>query len=404
MKNVISKGRHVLGKLSRSCDKRAPRNCEAALTWELRDDGGKLEFSACGEVWNHLKTDIVRGGQCVDDLAALFPRDKLAQRIRETWEAWHLNGMNAGTPAQSACLARAEAEAVAKLRDDPNAPRGCFYDDYPAPGPREKLNFYVAGDYLTGEKGAGHYGWACHVLKAAGLYEVPVTDELRASALGGLPEDATVYRYGSRWLHRDIPAETVALIKRGFRNDETETADPGEAGEPDRDLIAEAGLTVCSRFVPWSQSRNSKDKEPSLNWRVAVYCNGRHVLDADYMKGSAHCPVHANAQFKRAAGKHDMRDAVREECERGKAVKRAFSVGGFIYGDAIMPTLREVLSALLLDASAIDHSFPDWCAEYGYDADSMKARAMYDSCLSYGVALRGAVGPAMFEQLKEGNA
>lgn len=368
MKTIIAKGRHVLGKLSRNCDKTAPRNCEAALTWELRDNAGKLEFSACGEVWNPLKTDIVRGGQCVGELAAMFPRDVIAQRIAATHAAYHLNTMNAGTPEQSA--------HVATLPDD------------------------VRRDYTK----------VCEALDAAGLLTVPVTSDLRASALGGLPDDATVYRYGSRWLYAAIPADVVELVKRGFQDAPgagavEHAADPTEAGDDDRDLIAEAGLTVASVFVPWSQSRNKGERSPSLNWRVTLQCKGRDVLTCDYSAGSAHCPINKNAQFKRTASPRDLAAAVREECERGKAIKRAFSIGGYIYGDAIKPDARDVIRSLLLDASALDAgSFSDWCADYGFSDDSMSARKSYDECIAHAVAFRAAVGPAMFAALVEGNA
>lgn len=45
-----------------------------------------------------------------------------------------------------------------------------------------------------------HYAWACEWLKRCGLYEVPVTDEMRAQATGGIPDNVTAYRYGTRWL------------------------------------------------------------------------------------------------------------------------------------------------------------------------------------------------------------
>lgn len=368
MKTIITKGRHVLGKLSRNCDKSAPRNCEAALTWELRDDAGKLEFSACGEVWNHLKTDIVRGGQCVAELAAMFPRDVLAQRIAATHAAYHLNGMNAGTPEQ---MAHARATEEAHRWD---------------------------------------YAKVCESLAAAGLLDVPVTPELRASALGGLPDDATVYRYGSRWLHFALPADVVELVKRGFQDAPgagavVHVADESEAGEPERDLIAEAGLTVASVFVPWSQSRNKGERSPSLNWRVTLQCKGRDVLTCDYSAGSAYAPAHKNKALRRELGPRDMAEAVRMECEGGKAIKRMMSWGGATYGDAIKPDARDVIRSLLLDASVLDAgSFADWAADMGMDADSIKARAIYDECIAHAVAFRAAVGPAMFAALVEGNA
>lgn len=43
-----------------------------------------------------------------------------------------------------------------------------------------------------------HFAWACAYLRRVGLYEVPVTDEMRAQATGGISGD--VYRYGERWL------------------------------------------------------------------------------------------------------------------------------------------------------------------------------------------------------------
>ena len=86
---AVVEGRLVLGKLSRNLTKTGTRNCEAALTWELKDG----TFSAQGEVWNHIKTDIVAGGQMVDTLADLFPHNAKAQRIKAIWERWHLNDM-----------------------------------------------------------------------------------------------------------------------------------------------------------------------------------------------------------------------------------------------------------------------------------------------------------------------
>ena len=71
----------TIGKLSRNGDKRAPRNCEARLTITLKDTPNGPEFSATGEVWNHLKTDLIMGGQCVAEIAKHFPRDPIAQAI-----------------------------------------------------------------------------------------------------------------------------------------------------------------------------------------------------------------------------------------------------------------------------------------------------------------------------------
>ena len=54
----------------------------------------------------------------------------------------------------------------------------------------------------------------------------------------------------------------------------------------------------------------------------------------------------------------------------------------------VKPTAASVLYSILLDGSAIDMSFHDWCGDYGYDTDSISARSTYDACCVTGVKLR----------------
>lgn len=44
------------------------------------------------------------------------------------------------------------------------------------------------------------------------------------------------------------------------------------------------------------------------------------------------------------------------------------------------PELSSVLYSLVMDASACDESFEDWCSNFGYDTDSRKALETYLSC------------------------
>jgi hypothetical protein len=44
------------------------------------------------------------------------------------------------------------------------------------------------------------------------------------------------------------------------------------------------------------------------------------------------------------------------------------------------PTLVDVLSCVLMDASALDWTFEDWCSEFGYDEDSRSAEKTYNAC------------------------
>lgn len=49
-------------------------------------------------------------------------------------------------------------------------------------------------------------------------------------------------------------------------------------------------------------------------------------------------------------------------------------------GSPVKPTAASVLSCLVRDAAARDQSFADWCADYGYDDDSIKVLNLYKEC------------------------
>ena len=122
---------------------------------ELRDSGKGPEFSACADVWNARRTDIVAGGQILDEVAK-YVRDPLFKKIRRLWRLHHCNDMHAGTPEQEKYLA----------------------------------------EHRTWR---GDYGKDCACLKEAGLYRVMV--------------DGKPYEYGNAWLYWPIPDEDLAEIK-----------------------------------------------------------------------------------------------------------------------------------------------------------------------------------------------
>ena len=50
----------------------------------------------------------------------------------------------------------------------------------------------------------------------------------------------------------------------------------------------------------------------------------------------------------------------------------------------IPPSPADVLHSLMLDATAIEQGFEDWCADLGYDTDSRKAFETYLACQESG--------------------
>ena len=70
---------------------------EVTLEVELRDWNGYPEFTACAKVWNNIHTDIVAGGQMIDDLYNRFAVLKdsiLYKTIMQLGEKYHLHDIS----------------------------------------------------------------------------------------------------------------------------------------------------------------------------------------------------------------------------------------------------------------------------------------------------------------------
>lgn len=154
----------------------------------------------------------------------------------------------------------------------------------------------------------------------------------------------------------------------------------------------ELKLTLTAVFVPWSQSRNKAEKQPSLNWKVTLLRDGREVLTTDYMAGSGHCPAHKREAMK---DKGLYRALIRWECEHGYGVSPN-STYEFIRrgkGAPLMPLPRDVMHSLVMDADVLDHSsFESWAIDFGYETDSRKAEATYRACIEIALKMRAAIG------------
>ena len=85
------------------------KDCPVTVEITLRQTDKGVELSMCGNVWNAIRTDIYSGGQNGEEIASLVKTAKV-RRMCEVWRQYHLNGMNAGTPAQT--------EFVKAHRDD----------------------------------------------------------------------------------------------------------------------------------------------------------------------------------------------------------------------------------------------------------------------------------------------
>jgi hypothetical protein len=114
-----------------------------------------IVISISGSVWNSKESDILIGGQCLDQLLELMPDNEVLRHIAPIWKDYHLNNMKGGTKKQT--------EMITRHFEDRNEPY--------------------------------QYEAACEYLESIGLLE------------------DRGYKYGSGWLYMPVPDEVLAELK-----------------------------------------------------------------------------------------------------------------------------------------------------------------------------------------------
>lgn len=189
------------------------------------------------------------------------------------------------------------------------------------------------------------------------------------------------------------------------------------------EALASLGLTIRAEFVPFSLSRhNGKTKGlerwESLNWRVTLLRNDREILATDYSAGIAHAPGYTTKVPASWDRPHSMwpHSIAEWEIENGfeatwmswssfTAKRRPATEAERNEGKrdqvriAILPDPNDVWASMILDL--VEEPFEDWAPSLGYDPDSIRAKAIYDVCVEHTMKLRGALGNAAIETLRE---
>lgn len=68
---------------------------------------------------------------------------------------------------------------------------------------------------------------------------------------------------------------------------------------------------------------------------------------------------------------------------------------------SFQPHVADCIAALINDARDCDQTFSQWCADLGYDDDSIKARNAYDACQRCRDALLTIMDRATFDKLND---
>jgi hypothetical protein len=72
------------------------------------------------------------------------------------------------------------------------------------------------------------------------------------------------------------------------------------------------------------------------------------------------------------------------------------------YTTGNVPEAEDILGSIVLDARAVYNSnFPEFCSEFGYDSDSMKAFKIFKACKKQNKKLLNFLGEELFKQFME---
>ena len=161
------------------------------------------------------------------------------------------------------------------------------------------------------------------------------------------------------------------------------------------EIIADAGLTIEFQHVPTNYDPKSKEWQ-HIAWN-ATLTTPRGSFQTPYKQGIGHIPKEWGIDARSLAGSEALNRILRTGRRHiigpsGDALKTA----------GVLPTPEplDLLSSLCSDAGAIDETFDNWCANYGYDSDSRKAEATYNACREIGLNMIRIMGAALFEELR----
>jgi|SRR5215831_1702594 len=196
---------------------------------------------------------------------------------------------------------------------------------------------------------------------------------------------------------------------------DSQTAASATSYEALDQYIAELGIAYTAAFVRQSASRNSGEKNKSLNWRVSLV-RGKYRLDTDYMQGIGHVPgynhfaapppLHYESRLLRAdqeraaetgtypVGRTTLADKtsrVRPAIPRDYKSESRFGVKLVALPP---PVLRDVLYSLVRDSQSVLDApcFEEWASELGYDTDSREAERTYQACARISMDLMRLIG------------
>lgn len=160
------------------------------------------------------------------------------------------------------------------------------------------------------------------------------------------------------------------------------------------ELLARHGVIMSAVFVPQSASRNSQEKNHTINWRISfTRASNKASMALDYGQGIGHVP-----NYKQPRTIHDER-VLGEPWETGKYNATTGKVGTYMQKRLPLPApaAADLLYSITMDDTH-GESFEEWCSNFGYDSDSRTAEATYEACKRQTYDAQRVLGSQLLEE------
>lgn len=156
---------------------------------------------------------------------------------------------------------------------------------------------------------------------------------------------------------------------------------------------------VADKLRQWGVDCNFKylgDMSDDKEWAHDLFYCAFNGTGFDYKTGLGHRVTKSGWQWdlKSRAKIKEVKEALKNR--KGVGYHSVTASNG-----AILPQPAGVLHCLLMDASASDESFNNWCDNYEYDNDSISAFNTYQQCCETGNKLRQIFNNSQLAELRE---
>lgn len=162
-----------------------------------------------------------------------------------------------------------------------------------------------------------------------------------------------------------------------------------------QNILTDAGVEYSTRYI----GETSRDDWQCDQWVTRFAKQRSNTPHA----GAAHLgPVVETFDFYTGLG-HRVDTA---ETKLGRVHLKNVSRNSIAWRDLMKtqkpmpPHAADVLYSVIMDSSACEMSFADWCGGFGYDADSRKALSTYEACQQNADKLKRIFNNAQIESIR----